>query len=270
MTKSLDRLAVLAIAAHPDDIEFMMAGTLLRLQEAGAELHLWNLANGCCGTAVHDRDDIVRLRSQEAQAAAARIGASIHPPICDDIAIFHEPQTVAKVASVVRAINPSIVLTQSPQDYMEDHQNACRLAITGTFVRGMRNFITQPALPPVSGEVAIYHGLPHGLRDGMRRMVRSGQYVDIGAVLPQKRDLLAEHKSQKEWLDVSQGMDAYLTEMEAMSRRVGEMSGRFAYAEGWRRHSHLGFAAPDFDPLSVALGALCWIDPAYEKSLEHS
>jgi LmbE family N-acetylglucosaminyl deacetylase len=44
-------MKVLAAAAHPDDIEFMMAGTLLRLKDAGCEIHLWNLANGCCGSA---------------------------------------------------------------------------------------------------------------------------------------------------------------------------------------------------------------------------
>jgi LmbE family N-acetylglucosaminyl deacetylase len=44
-------MKVLAAAAHPDDIEFMMAGTLLRLKDAGCEIHLWNLANGCYGSA---------------------------------------------------------------------------------------------------------------------------------------------------------------------------------------------------------------------------
>ena len=38
-------MVVLAAAAHPDDIEFMMAGTLLLLKRAGAEIHMWNLAN---------------------------------------------------------------------------------------------------------------------------------------------------------------------------------------------------------------------------------
>mgnify|MGYP000867140096 CR=1 FL=1 len=50
--KKLDRTVVLAAVAHPDDIEFMMAGTLFLLKQAGAEIHLWNLANGCCGSRV--------------------------------------------------------------------------------------------------------------------------------------------------------------------------------------------------------------------------
>jgi len=72
-------------------------------------------------------------------------------------------------------------------------------------------------------------------------------------VLARKRAMLACHASQKEWLDVTQGMDAYLDEMERMSREVGRMSGKHEFAEGWRRHSHLGFGPEDFDPISDLL-----------------
>ena len=85
-----------------------------------------------------------------------------------------------------------------------------------------------------------------------------------------KREMLAAHRSQKEWLDASQGLDSYLDTMEMLSREVGRMSGVFEYAEGWRRHSHLGFSAADEDPLSEALGDRCVIDQRYEQSLEGS
>lgn len=261
------KVTVLAAVAHPDDIEFMMAGTLLRLKEAGAEIHMWNLANGCCGTATHSKAEIIRLRWKEAQNAARVAGATMHRPLVDDIALYYEPKVLARVAAVVREVKPNIVLTHSPQDYMEDHQNVCRLLVTGAFTKGMRNFKTSPARPPLSADTALYHALPHGLRDGLCKLVRSGQYVDISPVLAKKREMLAQHKTQKEWLDVSQGMDAYLTEMENMSRQVGAMSGRFEFAEGWRRHSHLGFGPADYDPLSQLLGPACWTDPDYEKSL---
>ncbi len=63
-------MKVLAAAAHPDDIEFMMAGTLLLLKDAGCEIHMWNLANGYCGTATLPREERLRLRWREAQASA--------------------------------------------------------------------------------------------------------------------------------------------------------------------------------------------------------
>ena len=111
------------------------------------------------------------------------------------------------------------------------------------------------------GDVAIYHALPYGLRDGMTNLIRAGQYVDITSVIDTKRAMLARHKTQKEWLDVSQGIDAYLTTMEQMCRQVGQMSGRFELAEGWRRHLHLGLSAQEMDPLSQILRQDCWTDP---------
>jgi LmbE family N-acetylglucosaminyl deacetylase len=161
------------------------------------------------------------------------------------------------VAAVVRAIQPTIILTQSPQDYMEDHQNTTRLIVTAAFTRAMPNFVTEPPRPPYDAPVAVYHALPHGLRDGLRNPIASHFYVNIGSVLKTKRDMLAQHRSQKEWLDVSQGMDAYLTEMESLSRQVGHLSGKFESAEGWRRHSHLGFGPEAFDPVGDILSAYC-------------
>ncbi|MCC7407662.1 MAG: PIG-L family deacetylase [Phycisphaeraceae bacterium] len=261
-------LTVLAVVAHPDDVEFMMAGTLLRLRDRGAAVHLWNLATGSCGTATLDREAIVRMRWAEAQAAARELGATAHEPLADDLAIFYEPELLAKVAAVVRQVGPDIILTQSPADYMEDHQNTTRLVVTAAFARGMRNFVTDPPTPVIQKPVTLYHAMPHGLRDGLRRLVRCGLYVDIGPVLERKKRMLAQHRSQKQWLDVSQGMDAYLAEMERMGRQVGRMSGKFELAEGFRRHSHLGFCEENADPLAEALGEACVIDRAYERELD--
>jgi LmbE family N-acetylglucosaminyl deacetylase len=257
----------MAIAAHPDDIEFTMAGTLLSLKHAGYAIHMWNLANGHCGTAVYERDEIVRLRAAEAQASAHVAGAVLHPSITDDLAIYYEPGLVAQVAAVIREVRPSILLIPSPQDYMEDHANTCRLAVTAAFARGMRNYVTQPPRPPWNGDCVLYHAMPHGLRDGLRRRVRPELYVDIETVLDVKREMLSQHHTQKDWLDVSQGMGSYVAEMEQMAIAIGALSGRYRVAEGWRRHSHLGFAAAEVDPLVRTLADHCWVDPDYEQSL---
>jgi N-acetylglucosamine malate deacetylase 1 len=261
------RRTVLAVGAHPDDIEFMMAGTLILLKQAGLSIHMWNLGRGNCGAVEHSRKEIIRRRWKEARASAALIGATMHPPIWDDLVIYHEAELAARIAAKVREIKPDILLIPSPQDYMEDHQNTCRMVVTAAFTRGMPWFTTKPATKPWNGEVALYHSLPYGLRDGLRKLVRPGQYVDISSAISTKRKMLAQHRTQKEWLDVSQGMDAYLKAMEDMSRQVGKMSGRFKFAEGWRRHSHLGFSAVEIDPLAEILGPLCVIDKRYEKSL---
>ena len=249
-----DRRVAFALAAHPDDIEFTMAGTLILLGRAAYELHYMTLTNGSCGTMTLSPDRIGRIRDGEAKRAAQSIGATYHPSFLADLEIFFHKENLSRLTAVVREVNPSLLLVPSPEDYMEDHMNACRLAVTAAFAKGLRNFPTSPQREHVAGDLAIYHAAPHGLHDGLRRRVWPDQYVDIASVIDPKREMLAYHKSQKEWLDETQGMDSYLDTMIAMSAEVGRMSGTFQYAEGWRRHNHLGYSAREIDPLSDALG----------------
>jgi N-acetylglucosamine malate deacetylase 1 len=259
---------VLAVAAHPDDIEFSMAGTLLRLRDAGWQLHCMNIGNGSCGSAVEDPETIIATRTLEAQDAARLLGATWHPPICNDLEIAYTNDQIGKVCSLIRLVKPRIVLAHSPRDYMEDHTIACRIAVTAAFCRGIRNYRVEPDMPPVGDDVTIYHGMPHGLRGPLRERIIAGQYVDTGPCLAEKRQILACHRSQREWLDATQGIGNYLTTMEELSSDVGRQSGVFRHAEGWRRHSHLGFSATDGDPLSEALGPACRVNDEYERRLD--
>ncbi len=249
------RPRVLAIAAHPDDIEFGMGGTLLLLGQAGCEIHYLNIADGSGGSAVHDGPTTAAIRLGEAQQAAALLGAVFHAPLVPDLEVFYEKALLARVGSAVRLAAPQIVLAQSPQDYMEDHMNACRLAVTAAFCRGIPNFTVDPPRSPVNGDLALYHAQPHGNRDPLNRVVEPDFYVDIEAVLERKTAVLAAHRSQKEWLDHSQGIDSYLHAMQGYAAEVGRWSGRFAAAEGWRRHNPLGLGPPGYDPLMGLLGA---------------
>lgn len=243
-----------AVHAHPDDIEFMMAGTLVRLREAGYEIHYMNIANGCCGSMTEDREAAAATRLDEARNAAESIGAVFHPPIANDIEIFYTQPLIEKLAAIVRDVAPRIMLAPSPQDYMEDHMNASRLAVTAAFVRGMPNYKTDPPREAIEGAVTLYHALPWGLRDQLRNPVEADSFVDVGPAMILKRAALACHASQKEWLDTTQGLDSYLKTMEEMTQAVGRASGRFEYAEGWRRHLPLGFCDEADDPLRDALG----------------
>ncbi len=244
-----------AIGCHPDDIEFMMSGTLIRLKEAGCEIHYMNVANGSCGTDRLPRDEIVRIRLTEAESAARFIGAVFHPPLVNDIEVFYEKPLLARLGAVIRQTAPDILLTHSPNEYMEDHNNTCRLAVTAAFCRGMVNFVADPPVAVIQKPLTLYHSVPYGLTDALRRAVSPDIFVAIGDRLSQKRDMLAFHKSQKEWLDKSQGLDSYLRTMEEQCRKIGRMSGKFDAAEAFIRHSHLGFCGPDDDPLTNLLAA---------------
>jgi len=257
--------AALAIGAHPDDIEFMMAGTLILLQRAGWAIHCMNLGDGRCGTGAGTVDEIVATRQAEARQACRLIGAEHHSSIAADLQIYHDTQTVAKVVAVIRRVRPRVLLLHSPSDYMEDHVNACRIGVTAAFARGMAHFPSIPETPPVSGDVTVYHALPYGLRDPLRRPVRAGQYVNVSEVMDLKRAALAAHASQKQWLQASQGV-SYLEAMVDFCRQAGKISGRFEYAEGWQRRSHLGFSRQDGDPLAQALGERCMTDADSEAS----
>jgi len=249
------RSTALAIFAHPDDIEYFGAGTLLLLKQAGFEIHYFNLSTGNCGSVEMDAEETRRTRLAEAQKAASILGAHFHHPVRDDLEIFYDLPTLRLVAGVVRQVKPSIILTHPPVDYMEDHTNTCRLAVTAGFTHGMPNFVTDPPSGEVyPDDVFIYHSIPHGLCDPLRTPSPVESFVDTGSVFATQREALAAHASQRDWLDKSQGADSYLKVLDEMSLEVGRMSGRFRQAEGWRRHLHLGFSANDEDPLHEILG----------------
>ncbi len=246
-------IKVFAAAAHPDDIEFMMAGTLFRLKEAGCEIHYMNVANGCCGTDKLDIDEIVAVRTEESKCACEYLGAEFHESLVNDLEIFYEKSIISRLGSIIRQIEPDIVLTQYPYEYMEDHSNTARTITTAAFCRGMKNFPVEPDVNPIGKKVTLYHSLPYGLTDPLKRPVQADFYVDVEEYIEKKAEMLAMHKSQKEWLDVSQGLDAYLITMKDMCAEVGKLSGAFKYAEGWIRHSHLGFCGEDDNPLASIL-----------------
>lgn len=255
------RRAAFAIAAHPDDIEFYMAGTLLLLGQAGFDVHYMTLASGSCGSLTIKAPKLRSIRRRESQRAANILGATYHPSLVDDLEILYDLRTLRKISAIIREVAPEILLTHSPQDYMEDHINTCRLATTAAFARGMPNFRTTPPRKSVSVDVTMYHAMPHGLRDALRKPIVADAFVNTASVHDIKREALAAHESQRGWLAASQGMDSYLASMDHLSRQVGQMSGQFEHAEGWRRHSHMGFSSNDHDPLREFLGDNYLVNP---------
>ncbi len=95
----------MAIGAHPDDIEFYMAGTLLLLKKAGYEIHYLNVASGNCGSTQHDAAATRSIRKTEARAAARILGAHFHGSLTDDLEILYNLQLLRAVAAVIREVS---------------------------------------------------------------------------------------------------------------------------------------------------------------------
>ena len=145
-------MTVLTISPHPDDIEFIMAGTLLLLKKAGCDIHLVNITNGCGGSTTLRPEEIARIRWQESLRSAEILGAMLHPCLVDDLEIFYTQDFIRRVTALVRQVKPDIVLTASLEDYMDDHMNAAKLAVTATFLRGVGNYRSIPDENPVLEE----------------------------------------------------------------------------------------------------------------------
>jgi LmbE family N-acetylglucosaminyl deacetylase len=250
------KLTALAVGAHPDDVEFMMAGTLSLLAKAGFEPHILTVANGSCGTAEYTEKEIIRIRRNEARRAAEWMGATYHPGLTNDMEVFFEDKLIRKVTAVVREVQPTIVLLPSLNDYHEDHMVSGRVTATACFARCLQNYVSIPRRPATFKDVYLYHAQPWFNRDAMRNLVMPSLVVDIAGEIELKDKMLRCHASQKNWLDVSQGLDAYLVTMRAVCADTARISGLrgLKYAEGFRQHSSIGFSAKDKDVLSEALG----------------
>jgi len=246
-------LRVLALFAHPDDAEFLCAGTLFLLADRGAEIHVATMTAGDCGSTVLRAGEISRVRLQEGERAAALLGASFTSLKEKDLLVLYDKRTLSKVMELVRRIDPGMVFTHSPTDYMLDHENTSRLCQTACFGAMAPNFHTGLRTPAqaTSAISHLYYAQPTGFTDILGSVVIPKIFVDIGASLERKERMLACHESQQAWLKSQQGLTGPADTMRQMAARTGELVG-LAWAEGYRQHLGQGF--PSSDRLSAALG----------------
>jgi N-acetylglucosamine malate deacetylase 1 len=105
---------ILAIHAHPDDVEILAAGTLAQLSAAGHRVTIVSMTPGDCGSRHRAPEDIAAMRRKEAAAAAQRIGAAYGCAEFRDLAIFNDDGSRRRVTEVLRAVRPDVVVTASP------------------------------------------------------------------------------------------------------------------------------------------------------------
>ena len=228
---------ILAIHAHPDDVEILAAGTLALLSAAGHRLEIVSMTPGDCGSRNHPPEEIASIRRREAAAAARRIGARYQCAEFRDLAIFNDDPSRRRVTEMLRTLRPGVVITASPADYLCDHEATSALVRDACFAATAPNYKTaaEPASPPLSEIPHLYFMDPIGGVDRENRPVEADFYVDIEPQLETKRVMLAEHASQRSWLLAQHGVDDYLMQMERWTREAGRRAG-VALAEGFRHY----------------------------------
>ncbi len=240
----------LTLMAHPDDAEILCAGTLIRLAEAGWQIHIATATPGDCGTMVETPFDISSIRTKEARAAAKVIGATYHCLDERDAFVVYDKSTLRKAYDLFRRVNPSLVFTHPYRDYMMDHEQISLVARAAAFIYGAPNVSAVP-LPSGSGVPHLYYSDPLEGMDPLGNPVSPTTIVDISRQMPRKEQMLACHVSQREWLRAHHGMDEYIDAMKRHSAARGKLKGT-EYAEGFVQHR--GHAYPHNDLLAELFG----------------
>ena len=227
---------ILAVHAHPDDIEHLAAGTLAVLAQRGHTVRIATLTAGECGSASTDLAATGRIRKGEAAAAAAVIGAEYRCADLPDLGVFNDDASRRAVTELIRWSAAEIVLAASPADYHPDHEAASELTRDACFAASVPNYRTGPSAP-LEAIPHLYFMDPIGGRDRQGGRIVPDFGCDVGPVFDTKRAMLSKHESQAEWVARQHGIDDHLGSMEAWTRRRGVDFGREA-AEGFRQYRH--------------------------------
>jgi LmbE family N-acetylglucosaminyl deacetylase len=244
---------ILSLLAHPDDAEFLCAGTIARLVwEHGWEPHIASMTPGDCGSAELSPEEIARIRREEGHAAAELLGGSYHCLEERDLLIFYGEPALEKAIRLVREVRPRIIITHSPADYMLDHEVTSTIARAAAFGAPMPNmFRDRGHQAPIDHVPHLYYADPIEGKDPLGRPVEAGFCIDIGTTIELKQGMLCRHASQREWLLKHHGMDEYVNTMRQWATARGRECG-VAFAEGFRQH--LGHGYPQENLLGELLG----------------
>jgi len=225
-------MKILAVGAHPDDIEILCAGTLFRYKDLGAQISLCVLTDGSAGHRLIAGPRLKAIRKKEAEAAAKFLGARLFWLGFKDEMLFEDKPTRLKLIETIRQAAPDIVFCHAENDYHQDHQAAFRLCLAASFIASLKNVKTRSrALDKLPG---LYQ---------MDTLSGIGfypeEYVDISKSLKEKLKMLSMHVSQLKWLMDHDHVDI-LELVTTQARFRGLQCGKryaecFSLVRGWGR-----------------------------------
>lgn len=128
------KLDILAIGVHPDDVELGCVGTLLKHINLGYQVGICDLTMGQLGTR-----GTPELRLEEAENARKIMGATVRENLgMEDGWFTHDKEHILKIAKVIRKYRPDIVLANAIEDRHPDHGRAAKLISDACFYSGLR------------------------------------------------------------------------------------------------------------------------------------
>lgn len=243
---------ILAVHAHPDDLDILAGGTLAYLSSVGHRVVMVTATAGEGGSAEEGPSETALRRRAEAAASAAHIKAEYRCLGFPDLGVFNDDPSRRAVTELLRQVRPDVVITGSPADYHPDHEAISVLVRDACFAAPVANYRTggAAALPDIP---ALYFTDAVGGRDREGNRLKRDFGADITRHLAVKKAMIAEHRSQVAWVAKQHGVSDFLADTEAWSRRVGADFG-VACAEGFRQYRHTPY--PKTPVLQQLLGPL--------------
>ncbi len=195
------------------------------------------------------------------------LGATYHHAGFDDLCIFNDDNSNRRVTALLREVDPWMVITHSPNDYLSDHEMTSLLVRNACFYASIPNYETKAGAADYTLSIPyLYYAQPLEGVDIFGKSVTPEFYVDISELMLVKVEMLACHESQRNWLRAHHGMDEYIESMRrfntSLGQRASKVSGRpITYAEAFRQHR--GHAYPDDNVITTILRESVIAEPAY-------
>ncbi len=215
---------ILAVGAHPDDVEYGCGGTLAKYKKQGHKLFIALTTSGNIGSTTHpSKEAIAGVREKEQLEAAKLFGAEVHFMRFDDEELVDTPQVRRAVVNAIRWADPQIIFTHHPQDPSTDHAMTSKLVCE--VLLSLRAPLVETKHPPLSGVPPVFFWETVA---GVGFLPEA--YVDISEELELKNEALLKHESQHAWV---------LLPLEDAIRTIAGFRGLqcgYRYAEGFIAH----------------------------------
>jgi LmbE family N-acetylglucosaminyl deacetylase len=178
---------VLAIGAHPDDIDALCAGTLARYKQEGSRVVMCVVTDGR-NHPTGDPERVAAMRRAEAQASANLIGAELVWLGIPDGTLLVDLEKKGAFVEMILAAEPHIIFTHSPEDYHSDHVATSHLTMAA---------IQMAWSPPASKRPPLRRPVPVAFcATDLGVNFVPEDYVDISQVWSTKMQMLLQHRSQ--------------------------------------------------------------------------